>query len=138
MKLRSVLAILCFLVVAAPTAFAQDQNSEEETDLVAATVYVQRVYPHSLGYKVIYTRSDLYPAEVYLPGRWFTNAEGKGSIQRSQHPSVPYMTVFYENGEFSHVRLFVHENPTHRSWGALPGGEDLSDEFAIETLEIDY
>ncbi|MFP4152277.1 MAG: hypothetical protein ACOC2V_04680 [Alkalispirochaeta sp.] len=138
MKIRSVLAILFVLLIAAPTAFGQDQNSDEETNLLAVTVYVQRVYPHSEGYKVIYNRSDLYPGEVYLPGRWFTNAEGKGSLERSGHRSVPYMVVFYENGEFSHVRLYVHNDPTHRSWGALPGGEDLSDEFAIETLEIDY
>jgi hypothetical protein len=138
MKLRSVLAIFFILLVASTAAFGQEQNNDEKTDLLAVTVYVQRVYPHSQGYKVIYNRSDLYPGEVYLPGRWFTAAAGRASIIYSNHPSVPYMTVFYENGEFSHARLFVHSNPSHTSWGALPGGQDLSNEFSVDTLEIVY
>ncbi len=138
MKIRSVLAILIILLGASSTAFGQEQNDNEKNNLLALTVYVQRVYPHSQGYKVIYNRSDLYPGEVYLPGRWFTNTDGKGAIIYSNHPSVPYMTVFYENGEFSHVRLFVHSNPSHTSWGALRGAQDLSNEFSSDTLEIVY
>jgi hypothetical protein len=56
----------------------------------------------------------------------------------TNHPSAPYMTVFYEGAEFSHVRLFVQENRNHPTWGTLSGGEDLSEEFAVETLELDY
>lgn len=138
MNIRSVLIGLVVALVVIASVSGQEQTTEEDTDLLAVTVYVQRVYPHNLGYKVIYNRSDLYPGEVYLPGRWFRQSEGKGALIRSEHRSVPYMTVFYENGEFSHVRLFVHSNPSHVSWGALPGGEDLTEEFSVETLEIDY
>ena len=138
MNIRHVSIGLVVALVAIASVSGQEQTTEEDTDLLAVTVYVQRVYPHSLGYKVIYNRSDLYPGEVYLPGRWFTQTEGKGAILYSDHPSVPYMTVFYKNGEFSHVRLFVHPYPSHVTWGALPGGEDLSEEFSAETLEIDY
>jgi hypothetical protein len=138
MKLHSVLAILFIFLVIPASAFAQEQDASDESDLLAVTVYVQRVYPHSLGYKVIYNRSDLYPGEVYLPGRWFTVADGKGAVIPTSHRSAPYMTVFYEAGEFSHVRLFVQQNRNHPTWGTLPGGEDLSDEFAVESLEINY
>ncbi len=137
MKIRSVLAILIVLLAAAPTAFGQEQGEEQDT-ILAVTVYVQRIYPHSLGYKVIYNQSDLYPGELYLPGRWFTDAAGKAAIIYRNHASVPYMTVYYVNGEFSHLQLFAHSNPAHRSWGALPSDQDLREEFSVETLDISY
>ncbi|MFA7566721.1 MAG: hypothetical protein WCY01_06810 [Alkalispirochaeta sp.] len=138
MKIRSVLTILIILLTAGPAVFGQEREGEQKSTLLAETVYIQRVYPHSQGYKVVYNRSDLYPGEVYLPGRWFTQASGKGSIMYNSNQSVPYMTVFYSDGVFSHVRLFVHSNPSHPTWGTLPGGKDLSQEFAVETLDIVY
>lgn len=118
-------------------AFAQEQDTEHD-EILTLTVQIQKVYPHRLGYKVIYDRSDLYPAEAYLPGRWFTAAAGKGEIIYSEHPSVPYMTVVWMNNEFDHVRLFVHANPADRSWGSLPSDLDLRDEFQVETLDLQF
>lgn len=134
------LVLVAFLFITAVGLIgAQEADAERDPESIyVATVDVERVYPHPLGYRVVYIRSDLYPDEVYLPGRWFTSAAGKGEIMTRYDDTVPYMQVYYFDGEFSHVRLFVHGNPSHRSWGALPGGEDLSDEFSIETLEINY
>ena len=137
MKNRLLLISVICALLGSSGVFAQDQEPQD-VDVQVLTVYVQTIYPHSQGYKVIYNRSDLYPGEVYLPGRWFTNAASKGEIIYTSHPSAPYMDVFYENGEFSHVRLYAQENRAHRSWGALPSGQDLSEEFAVETLQIDY
>jgi hypothetical protein len=137
MKNRLLLIGVLVALLNVPGVFSQDQ-AEEDVDVQVLTVYIQTIYPHSQGYKVIYNRSDLYPGEVYLPGRWFTNAASRGEILYTSHPSAPYMTVFYENGEFSHVRLYAQENRTHRSWGALRSGQDLSEEFSTETLQIDY
>ncbi len=137
MKSRLLLISVVVALLGVSGVFAQNQE-EEDVDLQVMTVYVQMVYPHSQGYKVIYNRTDLYPGEVYLPGRWFTNAASTGEILYTSHPTAPYMNVFYENGEFSHVRLYVQENRAHRSWGALRGGQDLSEEFATDTLQIDY
>ncbi|TVR68795.1 MAG: hypothetical protein EA427_09535 [Spirochaetaceae bacterium] len=129
--------VALLLLVPSTVLLAQDQGGGGD-QLYAITVQVQRVFPHSLGYKVIYTRSDLYPGEVYLPGRWFTGAAAKAELHYSRHPSVPYMTVFYRNAEVSHIRLFVHAERSHRSWGALPSGQDLREEFSTEELVIRY
>jgi hypothetical protein len=138
MNKRHVLLAILILIGTVAILPAQDQQSGEEDTLQVVTVYVQRVYPHPQGYKVIYNRSDLYPGELYLPGRWFRAAGGKGEILYTDHPSAPYMMVYYLNGEFSHVRLFTQRNPSHPTWGALPGNEDLTEEFSIEVLEVDY
>lgn len=137
MKNRLLLISFVVALLGVSSAFSQDQGAED-VDIQVLTVYVQTIYPHSQGYKVVYTRSDLYPGEVYLPGRWFTNAAGRGEILYTSHPSAPYMNVYYENGEFSHVRLYAQENRTHRSWGAPRSGQDLTEEFSVETLQIDY
>ena len=137
MKISRLLIALALLVVCIPMVSSQEQNGED-VSLQAVTVYVQRVFPHRLGYMVIYNRSDLYPGEVYLPNRWFTDAGGKAEIIRTSHRSAPYMTVFFMGGEFSHVRLFVQDNPAHVTWGALPSDTDLADEFATETIDIVY
>lgn len=111
---------------------------EADRSIAAVTVYLTRVYPHRLGYRVVYPRTDLYPTEAYLPSRWFTDAAGKAEIIYVADRSAPYMIVYYRGGEFSHVRLFVQRNMAHRTWGALPGDVDYSDAFSVETLDIRY
>lgn len=137
MNTRLLLISIVVAMLGVSGVIAQNQG-EDDVDVQVMTVYVQTIYPHSQGYKVIYNRSDLYPGEVYLPARWFTNAASQGEILYTSHPSAPYMQVFYENGEFSHVRLYATENRSHRSWGSLSSGQDLSEEFSTETLQIDY
>lgn len=137
--MKAMRALLAALLLVAPMFFlaAQDQGGERD-QFYAITVKVQRVYPHSLGYKVIYNRTDLYPEELFLPGRWFTEAAGRAEITPKRHPSVPYLTIFYRNNEVSHVRLFVHPDRSHRSWGTLPSGQDLREQFASDDLVIRY
>jgi hypothetical protein len=137
--MKTIRALLAVVLLLAPIGMsaAQDQGDDDPT-LYAISVPVQRVYPHSLGYKVIYNRSDLYPDTVYLPGRWFTEAAGKAEIVRTRHPSAPYLTVFYRNGDVSHMRLFVHADWSHRTWGALPSGEDLREQFSSDEFRIRY
>ena len=131
----TILLSLVFVSFGSGALFAQEESSSPVVS--AATVYVQKVYPHSQGYKVVYTKSDLYPAETYLPTRWFNDAGGKGEIFFTSHPSAPYMTVYYVDGQFSHLKLFVRQR-YHSSWGALPGDEDLTEQFSIETLALEY
>lgn len=133
---RIVLFVLIFLVAA--VAVSSQEQGAEQPSMYAINVPVQRVYPHRLGYKVVYNRTDLYPQELFLPGRWFTEAAGRAEIMESLHPSVPYMTVIYRDGEVSHIRLFVHRHRTHRSWGAIPSDRDLREQFASDDLNIRY
>lgn len=133
------LLILLLLAVASGIGFAQEQDTEEDSpELYAMTVYLTNIYRHSGGFKIDYTNSELYLQEAYLPARWFTAAAGKGELVYSEARSVPYMTVYYENGEFSHLRLYVSNNPYHTSWAQLPSGLDLSEEFSIEEPQLNY
>ena len=137
MRHRLLIALIV-LFIAGGVAFAQQETADEEEPVIfPVTVYLNTVYQHSLGYKVEYNDSELYFQEAYLPGRWFTNAAGMGEIIYSMDKSVPYMVIYYVNGEFDHVRLFVHENPYHSSWDQLPAGADLTEGSSVETLDIE-
>ncbi len=104
------------------------------------TVHLERVYTHSNGYKVVYRTSRLETAETYIPARWFGRASGRGEIIYTNHKAAPYMQVYYESGEFSHVRLFVRSNTTHPSWGFLPNRpEELERFIAVgDQLQVRY
>lgn len=136
---RSILALALLVLMAGvgSVVFAQN-NDDDQVDIQVLTVYIQKVFPHRLGYRVIYFKSDLYPGEAFLPSRWFTQAAGKGEIIESEDRNVPYMQIYWHDGEFHHVRLFVHTDRSHRSWGALPSDVDYQDEFAVETLDIAF
>lgn len=133
------LIVLLVLFVSGGVAFAQQETTDEEEPVIyPVTVYLNTVYQHSRGYVVDYNDSELYFQRTYLPGRWFTAAAGQAEILYSMDKSVPYMVVYYIDGEFHHVRLFVHQNPFHSSWDQLPAGIDLEEEFAVDTLQIEY
>lgn len=137
MRIIRLLSVILLFGIVAGMAFTQEQDSEEDS-LFAVTVPINRIYPHRLGYEVVYNKTDLYPAVAYLPGRWFTGAAGKGEIIQERNDAVPYMTVYYRNGEFSHVRLYVHASRSHTSWGVLRSGVDLTEEFSVETLDLEF
>jgi len=137
MRVIRLLSLVLLVGFVAGLAYAQEQDSEEDS-LFAVTVPINRIYPHSQGYEVVYNKTDLYPAVAYLPARWFTGAAGKGEIIFEQNDAVPYMVVYYRNGEFSHVRVFAHSSRSHTSWGVLRSDADLSDEFSSDTLELQY
>ncbi len=126
---------VCLLFVG--VSLSAQESDAENPQIQLLTIPIQKVYEHRLGFRVVYNRSDLYPAEVFIPGRWFTQAGGAGEVYFSAHPSVPYMTVIWVDGEFSHVRLYLHERKEDRSWGALPSDADYRDDFAVETLELE-
>lgn len=133
------LSVLLVLFVLGGFAFGQEETAQdEETTLYAMTVYLTNVYRHSLGYKVEYTNSELYLQEAYLPGRWFTAAAGKGELIYETSDSVPYMVVYYENGAFTHLRLYVPESPYHPAWDQLPQGAQLTEEFSVEEPQLRY
>ncbi len=137
MRFVRLLPLVLLLGLVASGIVAQEENSGEGS-LFAMTVPVERIYPHRLGYRVVYIKTDLFPEVAYLPGDWFTGAAGRGEMIEINHPAVPYMTVFYREGEFSHIRLFVHPNRTHTSWGVLRGDTDFTDEFSVDTLSLQF
>jgi len=126
---RTVLALGLFIIVA--------------TSLVAETsayypvrVDVVKLFAHADGYRVIYRKGAIGMAEIFLPIKWFAPG-GKGQIIRANDPSYPYLTVYYKDGAFSHVRLYVSNNYQDDTWGVLPANEGKG-KFDVEDIKLEF
>jgi hypothetical protein len=98
-------------------------------------VDVVKVFSHADGFRVIYRKGSSDVAATYLPARWFVSG-GKAELVRDNDPSFPYMSLFYKDGKFDHLRLYVLSDQQDPSWGILSpaegAGKFSSDDFKIE------
>ena len=96
---------------------------------------VIKVYSHADGFRVIYRKGSSDVADVYLPARWFVSG-GKSELVRGNDTSFPYMTVFYKDGKFDHLRLYVLADQGDQMWGLLSpsagAGKFNSDDFKLD------
>lgn len=123
--------LLAFLLVVIMAATAADSN------LYVKTLYIEKVYQHELGYKIEYRRTNsIYLAVAYFPIEWFSGAAATAQVIYTQDPAVPYVNVYWEDAQFSHLRLYVHPNFNHMSWGSLRGEQDLEEKFAVDEPQL--
>jgi hypothetical protein len=122
--MKKLIIVLFFIALITP-AFAQNRASELPR-LYYINLPVERIFPSSDGYIIQYRSSSSVIETIGIPIEWFNNAGGRADIVRLEMASDwPSMSVFYSDGEFSHVRLYVHRTTSHRSWGNIPMGTDL-------------
>jgi hypothetical protein len=129
-------AILAFLLLLGIAGFLSAQ--EQQTSHFSRTYYITKIAPHQLGYRVIYLTEAGTPFVTYLPMEWFSSAGGKASLQFRWETSAPYMQVFWQNGEFSHMRIVVPPTYDDPSWGVVPASIDATTSFAVDTLVLHY
>ena len=139
MKKLVIAVVFAALIVAGSPLFAQNSREQSVSDFYYIKVSIERIWPHRLGYIVQYRRG-LGNARVFLPIEWFSSTANRGEIiNLPRGNSWPSMAVYYRDGEFSHVRLYVHRQKTHRTWGVIPQGVNFDTEFSnIETVELQF
>jgi hypothetical protein len=71
---------------------------------------------------------------------WFSSSAGKGEVITLPKGTVwPSLTIYYKDGEFDHVRLYVHRSPSHQTWGTIPQTVNIDDRFEnVEDLELKF
>ena len=112
----------------------------DESEFFFKSVSIVRVYPHRLGYRILYARTNMDLGEMYVPMTWFqydqeAGGVGKGELVIGNDDSYPYFSIFWKNGQFNHIRLYLQENRGHESWGNIPVGSNWDARFDIDTLE---
>ena len=108
-----------------------------ESDFYVKTLYIEKVYRHELGYKIEYRRSNsMYLATAYLPLEWFGRSDSQARIAYANDNSVPFVNIYWKDGEFHHLVLFVHESPHHISWGTLRQTEGVASKFDLDEPEF--
>ena len=111
-------------------------------NIYVRTLFIEKVFIHSLGYIVIYNKPSSFGfGTLYLPFSWFTETGGPGEIVWGRHESYPYMSIFWIDGEFSHIKFYFQENLGHSMWESFRGdNEKVKDKFNVtrETIEIEF
>ena len=128
-------AIACFLLLMLGfLAFGQEQPN-----VYFVSVPILKILSHPEGYKILYMRnSDMKVDEFYIPHRWLAKSGGKAEMVFGRDPSYPYFSVFYRDGKFDFIRLYVMEDVKDLTWGILRKTEASNAAFGGETLEIKY
>jgi hypothetical protein len=128
MKRATLIALLVAIVACA--------IASETSAFYPVRLDVVKVYSHADGYRVIYRKGGASVADVYIPARWFVSG-GKAELVRGNDPSYPYMTVFYKNGSFDHLRLYVLADQNDSTWGLLSPA-DGAGKFNSDDLKLDF
>ena len=140
--MKKFIFVLVFIAVFATGApvFAQSLPTDKESEFYYVSISLETIWPYRSGYIVQYRKGSQGVGRVYLPYEWFTDAASKAEIiTLPRGNSWPSMSVYYKNGEFSHVRLYVHSWRSHQTWGNVPQTVNIDHEFDnIETLFIDF
>jgi len=137
--MKKVFFLLIVLAAVSPV-FAQQNNAgvNVESNLYYFNVRVERVYPSGEGYIIQYQRSNGLIATIGIPMEWF-GAAGKGELLLlPAGKNWPTMSIFYDAGEFSHVRLYIHRSKGHATWGVVPQGTNLSRFFSEDRESFNF
>ena len=125
------LLLALFVLINIMSVNAQEISEEKKSEFYYVTVPIEKVYLHSKGYVILYRKTPIELGRVYIPVEWFTDPTGQGDlIALGSGRTWPHLTVYYKNGEFSHLKLFVRRSKTHETWGVVPLGTNLDAEFS--------
>ena len=144
--MKKVFLVLAFvLLIQGVSLYAQftPQTAAEfiESEHFFHTVSIEQIFIHRLGYVVVYQMpSSPYTARVYIPHNWFTEAGAPGEvIYIGRGREWPSMTVYYRDGQFSHVRLRLRRDRSHPTWGVVPFGTNIDDRFEnVEKIVLQH
>jgi hypothetical protein len=147
--MKKLIFIFIFMALILPV-FAQQQtqqnrqqeeeaNLHDQRNLYYQSVTVEKVYYAGTGYLIQYRKAHGI-GTIGIPYDWFTGSATKAELViLPRGPNWPYMSVFYKDGEFSHVRLYVHRQKSHTTWGVTPFGADVKKWFPEEgSLKFDF
>jgi hypothetical protein len=143
MKKLFMTAFFAAVLGAALPLFAQNNQGQNgkfksEAEFYPRTIPIEKIYSHRKGYVVQYRKGVNQMSRVYIPLEWFAGIAGKADIVTIPRGKTwPYMTLYYKEGAFNHVRLYVIRERTHESWGLVPLTTNIDDRFeGVEELKL--
>lgn len=137
MAMMALLGVAAFAQVRSPTP-AQPAHDVFNSPYYVKNVLLNRIVSTARGYRLEYFTAKMEPVAIHVPIEWFSrqNQYGrledggvKAEIYFGTDPAYPYVSIFWKNGKFSHLRIFVQENFHHHSWGTLPPGTNIDHRF---------
>jgi hypothetical protein len=130
----AVLATLC------AGTFLYAQQFTSESDYYYFSFPIEKIYVYRMGYMVVYRGNSNKMSRTFVPHEWFNTMGAKGEIvYLGAGREWPSMTVYYNSGEFSHIRLKLRRDRSHETWGVIPLSVNLDDYFQnVEEIDLEY
>jgi hypothetical protein len=123
------LIIVLILIALVLPVFAQN-NSGSDSRMYYINIPVEKVYLSHEGYVIQYRKGINQIATIGIPYVWFSDTASKAEVMiLPTGRDWPSMSVFYKEGEFSHVKLYVHRLKNHPTWSIVPQHMDVSKHF---------
>ena len=140
MKTRFLVGVFALLVTLGPVYAQESSSGNRESDYYYVNVTLEKIYSYRKGYVVSYRKGMSDMAQAYLPLEWFQGTDAPSEIVRLGSGSTwPSLSVYYKNGTFSHVRLYVRREMGHSSWGSIPQTADLDSYFEnVEDFKLEF
>ncbi len=131
MRKALVAAAVALLLLAGFPLFAQTQGYAK--DAYYKAVPILKIWMHPLGYVVQYVTSDTQVAVMYVPFTWFNQGvNSKAQLVYGTDNSYPYFSIYWVDGKFDHITLYVKRDTTSATWGVLSGTPELTDKFNVQ------
>ena len=135
--MRKLILVVGLLALALPL-FAQSRPRDVDSVYVR-TMPIIKIYSHQLGYKIYYLTARGEVDSFYAPIEWFTQAGGKGGIAYGMGPQYPYLSIYWVDKKFSHIKLFLVESPLSDTWGVLRGASfQVADLFKVDEPKLKF
>ena len=140
MKKYALLGFLAFFLFLGASLFAQQKATYRESEYYYYNIPIEKIYTYRKGYVILYRKGVNQMAQTYLPEEWFNDIGGRGElVALGAGKEWPSMTVYYYQGEFSHVRLRVRREKSHESWGVVPLNVNIDEYFKdIEEVKLEF
>ncbi|MDR2371153.1 MAG: hypothetical protein LBD71_06710 [Treponema sp.] len=138
--MKKLFLTIALCLVFSTVLFAQKISEGSESEYFYINVNIEKIYAYRKGYVILYRKGIDQMATTYLPLEWFDGAGGKGELVSLQAPNAwPYMSVYYKNGEFSHVKVYVRKARAHETWGIVPLHINIDDRFEnINDIKLEF
>jgi hypothetical protein len=130
------ITMLLFVVVMMAAVPLAAQEGQDEKSFFSVTIPAYRIYPHAKGYVFTYRKNSIETARLFLPYEWFRRTPESNEVQAKgmlrvlgQGNTWPQVSIFYNDGQFSYVKLYIRPETTHESWGFITSGAKFGAEF---------
>lgn len=136
-------AISIIVLAAVVALLGAASLAAEESPYFVKTVPISKIYNHKLGYRVVYMTNNFQFKVFYIPTEWFavageTGVAPKAELYFGNEPAFPYFSVFWKDGEFSHLRLYLKKDLNDTTWGDSTILGEIDDKFQVDTLDLEF
>lgn len=118
--------------------FAALPAAAEESEYYYVNVQILKIFPHQLGYYVIYRRAGLKTGEAFIPKEWLDRRDGRAVLNLTDQQINPYLSIVTKKGEFSHVFIVAPKDTRNPAWGILENSADLTEKFKVDKLALEF